>query len=328
MTFLERAWYQKRFYLAFLLPLSLLFWIVSGVRRVCYRTGLFASSHPNIPVIVVGNISVGGTGKTPLVIRLAQLLRQQGLHPGVLSRGYGGACKEHPKLVSKEDSASWVGDEPKLMALHLPCPIVIDANRQRGARFLKEQHGCDIILCDDGMQHYGLKRDMEIAVVDGERQLGNSWLLPAGPLRESSSRLNTVDFVIGNGKKVTMNSHVMTLSPGRLVNVKYPEKTCSKNDIHRSVIAAAGIGNPQRFFNLLQNLGIKIKEQKVFEDHHNFVQQDLPDDWVVMTEKDAVKCADFASSNWWYLPITAKLSPEFQTQFMNKITLLRRRYGI
>ncbi|MBC3767008.1 tetraacyldisaccharide 4'-kinase [Neptunicella marina] len=323
MSFLEKCWYNKNPVVWLLWPVTALFWLISTVRRISYQNGWRRTHRLSVPVIIVGNISVGGTGKTPLVIRLAQLLRQEGYHPGILSRGYGGKNIDYPHFVAESDSPANVGDEPALMRQHVQCPIVIDPNRARGGDFLLKQHRCDVILCDDGLQHYALERDIEIVVMDGQRRLGNNYLLPMGPLRESAERLEQVDFVVINGGMVRKGDFLMSLESGRLVNIKHPSKSQSLSDLKSEVTAVAAIGNPQRFFDLLKSRQVKLKQCLTFADHHAFKQQDLPQGTVIMTEKDAVKCKDFAADDWWYLPVSAKLTEEFRQLFLKKIKAIK-----
>jgi len=324
MTKLEKAWYRGSIFLWLLLPFSLLFWLLSRCRRYCYKSGIKTSHKVDAPVIVVGNISVGGNGKTPLVLRLADWLKQQGYQPGILSRGYGGKAPQYPYTVTAHSTAQQVGDEPVLIRQRLDCPLVVDPDRVRGARYLIDKHRCDIIICDDGLQHYRLKRDIEIVVMDGQRRLGNGLLLPMGPLREGKWRLQQVDFVVVNGGSTEGDQVLMSLEPGRLVNVKYPNKSRSINDFkHQPVTAAAGIGNPERFFDLLKAKQLKLQQTLSFVDHHMFKAEDLPQSTVLMTEKDAVKCQAFAFDDWWYLPVTAKLSEQFRQNLLQRLKRLK-----
>ncbi|AWL11640.1 Tetraacyldisaccharide 4'-kinase [Saliniradius amylolyticus] len=324
MNWLEKGWYQGSFWLWLLAPLALVFWLLSACRRWAYRQGLKKSCRVSAPVIVVGNITVGGTGKTPMVIRLCQWLRQQGYHPGVISRGYGGKAPHYPLTVAKDSNPRVVGDEPLLIRQHLPCPLVVDPDRVRGAQYLVEQHRCDVIVSDDGLQHYRLQRDIEIVVIDGQRRLGNGYLLPMGPLREGAWRLSQSDFVVVNGGTAKAGEHLMTLESGQLVNVKYPNQTRSLASLNRPVMAVAGIGHPDRFFKLLESKGVRLSEARAFSDHHPFCESDLPDDVVLMTEKDAVKCRPFARSQWWYLPVSAKLSEQFKQQLLQRLKTNKR----
>jgi len=323
VNLLERVWYQHRWYhwplLCLLAPLSLLFWALSALRRLAFIVGVKQTEKVSAAVVIVGNISVGGNGKTPLVVCLAQWLRQEGYRPGILSRGYGGNSNTYPVSVTAESLAQEVGDEPVLMRQHVLCPMVVDPLRPRGALMLIEQHKCDVILCDDGLQHYALERDIEIVVMDGNRRCGNEFLLPMGPLREGLWRLDKADFVVLNGGLATRGEHLMSLAPGRLVNVKYPNQSKSLTDFASPVIAAAGIGNPQRFFELLAAKQVKLKACLSFADHYQFKESDLPQETVLMTEKDAVKCRHFAHDDWWYLPVSAKLTEQFKQQFLLKL---------
>ncbi|MDF2179983.1 tetraacyldisaccharide 4'-kinase [Aliiglaciecola sp. CAU 1673] len=324
MSWLEKRWYAPDILIWLLLPLTLLFWLVSATRRLLFRLGVKATEKVAAPVIVVGNISVGGNGKTPLVIRLCQWLKQQGYHPGVVSRGYGGKSPHYPLTVEANSDPKLVGDEPVLMRQHLGCPLVVDPDRVRGAQALIDQYQCDIIVCDDGLQHYRLHRDIEILVMDGERRHGNGYLLPMGPLREGLWRAQNVDFIVVNGGLARPGEHLMSLEPGQLVNVKYPSQTQSISELKRPAIAVAGIGNPQRFFKTLSARRVKIKDTLSFPDHHPFQEADIPDDLVLMTEKDAVKCRPFAKSQWWYLPVSAKLTEQFKQQLLAKIELISK----
>jgi tetraacyldisaccharide 4'-kinase len=323
MNWITNIWYSPRIYhwpiIILLLPISLLFFVLSATRRRAFRLGLQSSSKVAVPVIVVGNITVGGNGKTPLVVYLANRLRQEGYRPGVLSRGYGGKNARYPMTVDSNSSAVIAGDEAILMQQHINSALVVDPIRVRGAQELVDKHKCDLIICDDGLQHYALERDIEIAVVDGQRRTGNNMLLPAGPLREGKWRLGTVDFVVVNGGLVTNGEYLMSLESGRLVNLKYPNKSLSISDLNTDVTAIAGIGNPQRFFTLLKQKQVRIKKCVSFIDHHKFTHSDIPSGTVIMTEKDAVKCLDFAHNDCWYLPVSASLTAQFQQQLLLKV---------
>lgn len=320
---IEKSWFGKAKWTYVFFPLAGLFWIISFCRRKAYELGVFKTQSISVPVIVVGNISVGGNGKTPLVIRIADLLKQQGYHPGVLSRGYGGKASHYPCSVAVGAKPAEVGDEPVLMRQRLKCPIVIDPKRTRGANYLIEHHKCDVIVCDDGLQHYALQRDIEIAVMDGERRNGNGWLLPVGPLREGTWRLKTVDFVVVNGGTASENEHLMGLEAGQLVNVKFPSRSKGLNQLHKAVIGLAGIGNPQRFYTFLVQRQVKLKQRLSFPDHYQFGASDIPQDTVLMTEKDAVKCKDFAHDDCWYLPVSAKLTSQFESALLDKVKSIK-----
>ncbi|UAA40522.1 tetraacyldisaccharide 4'-kinase [Paraneptunicella aestuarii] len=323
MSALEQAWYKSSWWVWLLWPFTLLFGALSAIRRYLFKRGIFSSTAISAPVIVVGNISVGGNGKTPLVIALCRWLSEQGVKPGVVSRGYGGklSTSQFPFELNRPANPSLVGDEPAFISERLSCPIVIDPIRARGAAYLVEQCQCDVVICDDGLQHYALQRDIEIAVVDGVRRHGNGFLLPMGPLREGLWRLETVDFVVVNGGETSGNEVPMALVPGELTNLCEPKQTMPLSQIKSGVIAAAGIGNPQRFFDLLQQHQIQVEVPMAFPDHYQYQEGDLPAGKtpVLMTEKDAVKCAEFAQPNWWYLPVEAQLPSSFLQKLKEKL---------
>jgi tetraacyldisaccharide 4'-kinase len=323
-------WYQGAWYQWFLMPLSWLFYGLSAVRRCLYKIGVFASSQPDVPVIVVGNISVGGNGKTPVVLAIADYYRQQGAQVGILSRGYGGKCKAFPHRVTCRDTAAYVGDEPALMARRSGLPVVIDPVRRRGAQALVDEHQCTLIICDDGLQHYALSRDIELVVMDN-RLWGNGHLMPMGPLREGLWRLKQVDCVILNQcdeatlvklQEASSFACNMTLTPSQLVNVKDPSKQVSIKamvSLHQGVTAIAGIGHPERFFTQLKNQGFAITDTQAFADHHAFSVQDIPKSVVLMTEKDAVKVQPFAHRQCWYQPVDAHLPDAFYKLIDDKL---------
>jgi tetraacyldisaccharide 4'-kinase len=323
VSWIDNLWYSPSWYhwpiIILLLPLTALFWLLSALRRTLFRLNIKSSTDVPVPVIVVGNISVGGNGKTPLVLYLAKRLRQEGYHPGVLSRGYGGKNARYPLTVEQCSKVEVVGDEAILMRQHINCPLVVDPIRPRGAMELVEKHKCNVIICDDGLQHYALNRDIEIVVMDGKRRCGNHLLLPAGPLREASWRLDTADFLVLNGGLITNGEFLMSLEAGELINVKHPNKSLSISDLRFPVTALAGIGNPQRFFTLLQKMRVKLKDQISFVDHHAFIKKDIPSGTVIMTEKDAVKCTQIAHDDCWYLPVSAKLTSQFESQLLQKL---------
>lgn len=323
MSKLEASWYQRFGWSLILVPLSGLFWLISRVRRWAYESGIKQVHRLSVPVVVIGNINVGGNGKTPLVIYLSNFLKQQGYRPGIVSRGYGGKAGTSPMTVSRDSDPKQCGDEPLFIKQRVNCPVIVDPNRVRGAQSLVQQHGCNVILSDDGLQHYRLGRDIEIAVVDGQRREGNGFLMPAGPLREGRWRLDSVDFVVLNSGKLKEREYLMSLEPGQLVNVKFKGQTRPLSTILGPVNAVAGIGNPKRFFDLLRNKGIRLEMHRAFPDHHQFKASDFPDGTVLMTEKDAVKCTQFAKDTWWYLPVSAKLTEAFNQAFLSKLRAIK-----
>lgn len=245
-------WYAKtkiaRLVSWLLLPLSVLFWLISSWRRFLWQKGWLASYRAPVPVIIVGNLSVGGNGKTPVVVWLVDQLQQRGVNVGVISRGYGSQAKQYPLLVSAQTDPQEGGDEPVLIAKRTGAPVCISPNRQQAIELLLRSFPCDLIISDDGLQHYPLQRDMEIVVVDGERVFGNGFVLPAGPLRELPARLKQVDLIIANGKSIPHTDTLMRLVPYYAINLKTQEKRLLTEFVQQPAIALAGIGHPPRFF--------------------------------------------------------------------------------
>jgi tetraacyldisaccharide 4'-kinase len=304
-------WQHRNLKSLLLLPLAALFAAIAALRRLAWRHGLLSSRHPGVPVIVVGNITAGGTGKTPLVLWLAQFLQSRGMHPAIISRGHGSRRRE-PRAVPADGAPADFGDEPCLLALRAACPVWVGVDRAATAAALRAAHPeVDVIVSDDGLQHYRLARDFEIAVIDGMRGLGNGWPLPAGPLREPPSRLATVDAVVINDGATALpvpGALSMRLRGSHFRNLVRPQQLVTAADLGGTVVhAVAGIGNPRRFFGHLRELGLECIEHP-FPDHHPYCASDLvfgdgaP---VVMTEKDAVKCAAFANENQWALIVDA-----------------------
>lgn len=298
--------------------------VLSFLRRNAYRLGWLRSERLPVPVVVVGNISVGGTGKTPLVLWLVHFLKQQGLRPGIVSRGYGGSG-EAPRAALADSDAACVGDEPVLLASRSDCPVWVGRDRVAAGRALLDAHPeCDVIVCDDGLQHYRLRRDVEIVVVDGQRRFGNGYLLPAGPLREGTGRLCGVDAVVVNGGAVLEMQIVqfgMRLRGSALRNLRSGKILDAAALVGKHIHAVAGIGHPQRFFDHLHGLGL-VFEAHAFPDHHAFRPGDLewPDaEVVVMTEKDAVKCMGFVTEHYWALSVVAEVAPGLGELVVSKI---------
>lgn len=326
-------WYSHSKLAWLLLPFSFLFWLVSQIRRALFLLGLKSSYRADKPVLIVGNLSVGGNGKTPVVVWLVEELKKRGWRAGVISRGYGSQSKVYPLLVTENTDPIEGGDEPVLIAKRTGVPVVISPNRQQAIELLLKQAECDIIISDDGLQHYQLQRDFEIVVMDAERALGNGFVLPAGPLRELPSRLKSVDFVITNGGKNAYSDAIMTLIPHYAINLKTNEKRLLSK--FQDGVAIAGIGHPQRFFNMLENLGIRLIETQAFQDHQHFEVAQLEklaeNQPLFMTEKDAVKCQRFAKENWWYVPVDAEITEvekqgENLPHFWAKIDALVKKY--
>ncbi|NQD37631.1 tetraacyldisaccharide 4'-kinase [Permianibacter sp. IMCC34836] len=325
---LAQAWYGPRWRLCGLWPLHVLMRLLVAIRRRLFRWGWLRSEHPGIPVIVVGNISVGGTGKTPLVLWLAEHLRAQGWQPGIVSRGYGGKAERYPCIVTPDSAAAEVGDEPLLLQRASQVPVVVDPKRARAAAELRRL-GCNIVISDDGLQHYALRRDIEIVVIDAVRQLGNGWLLPAGPLRELPARLQQADFRVGNGAEIPgLAEHVMRLQTDRCLPLLPDAQARTLADFRgQTVHAVAGIGNPARFFTSLRTAGLSVLPHP-FPDHHGYQATDLPwrDAPVLMTEKDAVKCRAFAHSGMWFVRVRAELDERFVSKLDQRLQKLKQDY--
>ncbi len=317
--FIEKVWYSSHPLGLLLVPLAWCYTLVIILRRVCYQSGIFAINQVAAPVIVVGNISVGGTGKTPLVLWLVDYFRQKGLKPGVISRGYGGRESARPQQVRPDSNPLLVGDEPVLIARNTLSPVAVARERLLAAEELIKHYNCNLIICDDGLQHYGLGRDLEICVIDGQRRFGNERCLPAGPLREPVGRLNSVDMIVSK-YKAGRHEYKMEYEYGDLVSVRNPDTSMAISELAgQEVHAVAAIGNPERFFAWLRKHNIQIIKH-VFPDHHPFQEEEiafhdgLP---VVMTEKDAVKCQQFSNPLHWYLPIRASLPEAFSIRLDN-----------
>lgn len=320
---LQWHWYRITPLHLLLLPFSLLFRLIVATRYLLFRCGILSSIKLPVPVIIIGNITVGGTGKTPLTLWLAEQLLADGWHPGIISRGFGGSGSKPQQVVDTSDPAT-VGDEPVLMAQRLLCPVWVGRDRPAVAHALLQAHPeCDVILSDDGLQHYRLQRDVEIVVVDGLRRFGNGLLLPAGPLREAKSRLSKVDAVVINGGKASRDEYPMQLEGVHFYNLLNPEITATASDFEgKNLHAIAGIGHPERFFMHLNKLGLHLQTH-AFPDHHRFSPADLAYDdanALLMTEKDAVKCIAFADERCWVLRVEAHLDSALTQLILKKIT--------
>jgi tetraacyldisaccharide 4'-kinase len=322
MNLLLKIWYHKHPLAYLLAPISGIYQLVLFLKKLAYQFKLKKISYFSTPIIVVGNLTVGGTGKTPLIIALANFLSAQGYKPGIVSRGYGGKPRALPLHVYPHTNPLEAGDEPVLIARHARCPLVVDPNRVRAVQALLTQHACDVILSDDGLQHTALGRDLEIITVDGQYRFGNGWCLPAGPLRESTTRLKQADFIVSKGNALA-GEWSMRLIAGQPYPIKVQTQTSAlPNTIH----AIAGIGNPRAFFDQLRALGFSVIEHP-FPDHYNYTAQDIDfgdDTVVIMTEKDAIKCEGFAKENHWCLPVVADCGSMFP-QLLQRLKQITRR---
>lgn len=330
---IEKIWFEnhpvKYLLWPLLWPLSRLFGAISQARRKAYSQQRKPVYQAPVPVIVVGNITAGGNGKTPVVVWLVERLQKLGYKPGVVSRGYGGKAPQYPLLVTAQTPAAHCGDEPRLIYQRTGAAVAVAPERAKAVQALLPS-GVDVIVTDDGLQHYALSRDIEIAVVDGARRFGNEQLIPLGPLREPVERLSEVDFIITNGGHPQSGEIGMSLKPGLAVNLVSGEKRPVTQ--LADVVAFAGIGHPLRFFNTLNSMGVTPLVTQSFADHQDFRQSEIEalarkGANVLMTEKDAVKCAVFAQDNWWYLPVSAQFEPEEEQQILNRIKEVMEQYG-
>lgn len=326
MSLIEKSWYKKHWYLNpltwLLLPLSLLFCLLSNLRKVLFKLKIKKTITSHVPVIVVGNISVGGNGKTPMVIWLCEYYKKLNKNVVVISRGYGGTSESYPCEVDQHSSPYECGDEPVLIAKRTHFPVIVGPNRVENIKLAIDKHQPDVIISDDGMQHYKMGRQLELCIVDSKRQFGNGLLMPAGPLRETKSRLKSIDLVIENGGNSPLH---YILEQGGFYHVK-DNKPAKFKKAQKSGIAVSAIGNPARFETSLTQANINIIEKHHFRDHHKFTIDDFTHDSninIFMTEKDAVKCKSFAKDNWYYLKVDAKpnaLTHEKLIKLLNTLT--------
>lgn len=341
---LQRCWYRRcpawfiGVHVLLAMPLAVVFRILVSLRCALYRYGLLRVERLPVPVIVVGNINVGGSGKTPLTITLVEWLRQAGLRPGIVSRGYGGRATT-PMPVMPDSDPALVGDEPVLLARRAACPVWIGRKRAAAARQLLAFHPeVDVLIADDGLQHLALARDVELVVVDAARGFGNGWPLPAGPLREPVSRLARVDAVVVNGEAtrplgLPCPSFTMHIVGARFVNLAEPERCVTSGHFMADgdgepLHAIAGIGHPERFFRQLTELGLAATPL-AFPDHHIFRESDLPTGTVLMTEKDAVKCVAIGQRlkrrDLWFLAVDAEVDAGLQSLIINSLKPTKRK---
>ncbi len=309
-----KSWSRIGLVSVLLLPLSALYWVLLSVHRGVHHLGFLKRQKAVLPTIVVGNLSVGGTGKTPLVIHIVEHLKNQGFKPGVVSRGYK-ADSQESMLIDANTAVSIAGDEPYLIARRTCVPIAIGSKRHASIDLLREI--CDVIVCDDGLQHWPLQADVEVCINDSGAG-SNPFLLPAGPWRESQSRLKTIDIIVERDCESAQDSQFsMTLESFEPRNLLELDRSFPDGQI---IHAVAGIAKPKRFFDTCESLGLSIVEHP-YSDHHQFSESDLnfAQEEVLMTEKDAVKCIEFAKPNYWYLPVSAKLSADFDSALINKL---------
>jgi len=305
---LEAAWYSGAWWLWLLRPVEFLFRSVAAVRKAAYQRGILKAWRAPVPVVVIGNITVGGTGKTPIVVALVEHLQELGLRPGVVSRGYGGTARVFPHTVNTDSTAADCGDESLLIHRRTGCPCVVSPDRPAAVRQLLAEFAVDVILSDDGLQHYAMARDLEIAVVDASRGLGNGFCLPAGPLREPANRLAEVHYVLQRGSD-SLRDGVRYQAQALINIVSGQQREVGPQGDTQVISAVAGIGQPAQFFGTLLAAGYTVQEC-VFADHHAYTADDfsaMQDKVIIMTEKDAVKCEGLVGDNAWYLKISAAL---------------------
>ncbi|WP_264435396.1 tetraacyldisaccharide 4'-kinase [Coxiella endosymbiont of Dermacentor marginatus] len=313
MIIAPQFWYQSRSWISqFLIPFSLLYQLAVIFRRTIYTIGLKKIRQFSVPIIVIGNVTVGGSGKTPLAIWLVNQLKKQGFRPGIVSRGYGGKNKDRLQIVTPNSDPHLVGDEAILLA-RTGFPMVVGVNRPDAIEYLLKNFNCNIIISDDGLQHYSLSRDIEIAVIDSDRQFGNGLCMPAGPLREPKSRLNSVDFLV-----------VKQLYPVEIYQLNNPEKKINFEELHgKTIHAVAGLGNPQNFFYQLELLGAKVIKH-AFPDHYFYQKKDFQfedDKIILMTEKDAVKCKEFDDKRLFCLSVSLEVPEQFLKSFFQQVEI-------
>ncbi|HBD79136.1 MAG TPA: tetraacyldisaccharide 4'-kinase [Leclercia adecarboxylata] len=322
---IARIWSGESPLWLLLLPLSWLYGLVSGLIRLSYKVGLKRAWRAPVPVVVVGNLTAGGNGKTPVVIWLVEQLTQRGIRVGVVSRGYGGKAERYPLLLTGQTTTAQAGDEPVLIFQRTGAPVAVSPVRSEAVQALLSQTDVQMVITDDGLQHYALARDKEIVVIDGVRRFGNGWWLPAGPMRERASRLKSVDAVIVNGGSAQAGEIPMQLHPGLAVNLV----TGERRDVAElpNLVAMAGIGHPPRFFSTLEACGARLLNMVPLADHQALSQAQVagftaPGQTLIMTEKDAVKCRAFARDNWWYLPVDAELQGEQPERLLQALIAL------
>lgn len=322
---IERIWSGQSPLYLLLLPFSLLYGVVSWLIRKSYLLGVRRAWRAPLPVVVVGNLTAGGNGKTPVVIWLVEQLQARGYRIGVVSRGYGGRAEVYPLVLNQDTTSEQAGDEPVLIFQRTAAAVAVAPKRGDAVRALLACRSLDLIITDDGLQHYALQRDFELVVIDGVRRFGNGWWLPAGPMRERAGRLRQVDAIITNGGVPHQGEIPMSLAALPAVNLLTGEQR-PVSALTR-VVAMAGIGHPPRFFATLAALGVRAEREIAFADHQSYSAAELstlaqPQQNLVMTEKDAVKCRAFAQPNWWFIPVSAALPADAAAELLARIEKL------
>lgn len=322
---IARIWSGESPLWLLLLPLSWLYGLVSGLIRLSYKVGLKRAWRAPVPVVVVGNLTAGGNGKTPVVIWLVEQLKKRGIRVGVVSRGYGGKAETYPLLLTADTTTAEAGDEPVLIFQRTGAPVAVSPVRSEAVQALLTQAQVQIVITDDGLQHYALARDKEIVVIDGVRRFGNGWWLPAGPMRERAARLRSVDAVIVNGGTAQPGEIPMQLRPSQAVNLL----TGERRDVTQlnNLVAMAGIGHPPRFFSTLEACGARLINTVALADHQALSLEQVSalteaGQTLIMTEKDAVKCRAFARESWWYLPVDAELQGDQPERLLQELIAL------
>ena len=344
-NFIEKIWYLPRKSWSIFYPifsfLNLPFLALVKLKRYFYQKGVFSVNSFEKPVLVVGNISVGCTGKTPFISQLIKQLNKKNIKCGIVSRGYKAQITQFPHQVNSTDTSNQVGDEAFMLFKQMQIPVVIDANRARAVNYLLKNNKVDIVISDDGLQHYKMSRDLEIILVDSTRMFGNEFILPMGPLREPVSRCKTVKFVIQNGARDLEHhgdsriNHQVKIVPKCLVNINSGKEISFDSIKTKSIIAIAGIGNPQRFFSTLNEI-VDVAEKHSFPDHHSFREDDFTHlsrnithmdkgSVIIMTEKDAVKCTEFAEEHWYYLRVEMTFKKELIGDLISKVQQVIKR---
>lgn len=322
---IARIWSGESPLWLLLLPLSWLYGLVSNLIRLSYKVGLKRAWRAPVPVVVVGNLTAGGNGKTPVVIWLVEQLKKRGIRVGVVSRGYGGKAETYPLLLTADTTTAEAGDEPVLIFQRTGAPVAVSPVRSEAVQALLTQAQVQIVITDDGLQHYALARDKEIVVIDGVRRFGNGWWLPAGPMRERAARLRSVDAVIVNGGTAQPGEIPMQLRPSQAVNLL----TGERRDVTQlnNLVAMAGIGHPPRFFSTLEACGARLINTIALADHQALSLEQVSalteaGQTLIMTEKDAVKCRAFARESWWYLPVDAELQGDQPERLLQELIAL------